>query len=387
MNRISRLLYDRFLKRLSPDDETVLEQWKDADPRHADLWRRVADPAALDEEYRFRLLVNSERAETDMLNRIRIAEAPRRRRRRLIAGITSAAAVAALCLWWFAPASPDLSPADIKVAAISNIDDIKPGVTKAIVTSPGGMAIELNSDDDGQSVELLAADHPRASAGQVTKVSNLRLDVPRGAEFCVLLEDSTRVWLNSASTLSYPESFGANERRVRVTGEAYFMVTRDESRPFYVEAGDQLIRVYGTSFNVRDYDDDGVVYTTLEKGSISLSRLSGETGEVFIRPGQQSVFAPDASELVIRAVDPEVIGGWRHGRFVFEEQPLSAIMRDLSRWYDFEYEFADEEIADIVFMGSIPRYADFATAAQILENSGAVQFEIASSKVIISKNQ
>lgn len=371
---------------MSHDETAELESWKDADPRNADLWRRVADPAALDEEYRFRLLVNSERAEADMLNRIHIAEAPRRRRR-IIAGITSAAAVAALCFWWFAPASPDLSSDDVTVASINNIGDIKPGTTRAVVTSSGGMAFQLDGDDDGQSVEFLTADHPRLSAGQVTKVNDLCLEVPRGGEFCVLLEDSTRVWLNSASTLSYPERFGATERRVRVTGEAYFMVARDESRPFYVETGGQRIRVYGTAFNVRGYDDDGTVYTTLEQGSISLSDIEGTSGEIFMLPGQQSIYAPDDVEILIRSVDPEVIGSWRHGRFVFEEQPLSAIMRDLSRWYDFEYEFADEDIADIVFMGSIPRYADFATAAQILENSGAIRFDIADSKVVISKTR
>ncbi len=385
MNKISQLLYKRFLGRLSQDETAELDSWKDEDPRNADLWRRVGDPASLDEEYRLRLLVNSERAEADMLNRIHVAEAPRRRRR-IIAGIASAAAVAVLCFWWFAPVSPDLSPAEVTVASINNIGDIKPGSTRAIVTSSGGMAFQLDGDDDGQPVEFLTADHPRPSAGQVTKVNGLCLEVPRGGEFCVVLEDSTRVWLNSASTLSYPERFGATERRVRVTGEAYFIVTRDEARPFYVETGGQRIRVYGTAFNVRGYEDDRTVYTTLEQGSISLSDINEASGEVFIVPGQQSVFNPEATEISIRSVDPEVIGGWRHGRFVFEEQPLSAIMRDLSRWYDFEYEFADEGIADIVFMGSIPRYADFATAAQILENSGAIRFDIADSKVVISKN-
>ena len=90
------------------------------------------------------------------------------------------------------------------------------------------------------------------------------------------------------------------------------------------------------------------------------------------------------NRLNMRTVDPQVIAGWRHGRFVFEEQPLSSIMRDLSRWYDFEYEFESPEVAQIVFMGSIPRYADFASAISIIEMSGGLRFTTRDGKVIIS---
>ncbi|WP_305150667.1 DUF4974 domain-containing protein [uncultured Duncaniella sp.] len=87
----------------------------------------------------------------------------------------------------------------------------------------------------------------------------------------------------------------------------------------------------------------------------------------------------------MKIVKTEVITGWRHGRFVFEEQPLSNIMRDLSRWYDFEYEFADPNVGDIVFLGSIPRYADFKTAISILEKSGGIRFSLTDGRIVISK--
>ena len=87
----------------------------------------------------------------------------------------------------------------------------------------------------------------------------------------------------------------------------------------------------------------------------------------------------------MKVVDPSVITGWRHGRFVFEEQPLSSIMRDLSRWYDVDYEFDDPALEKIVFMGSIPRYADFATAISIIEKSGGLKFVMQGDRVLIRR--
>ena len=151
-----------------------------------------------------------------------------------------------------------------------------------------------------------------------------------------MLEDSTVVWLNSESTLSYPEVFRASERRVHVTGEAYFAVKPDDSRPFYVETDEQVVRVYGTAFNVRTYADDPCVCTTLEHGSIAISLAETPSGEVRFSPGHQARLNRQDSKLdMLIVVDPQVITGWRNGRFVFQNQPLSVIMRDLARWYDF----------------------------------------------------
>lgn len=215
----------------------------------------------------------------------------------------------------------------------------------------------------------------------------LCLDVPRGGEFKIILEDSTEVWLNSESTLSYPEVFSPTERRVRVTGEAYFAVKTDAKRPFYVETDRLTVKVYGTAFNVRAYADDPFIYTTLERGSISITRTDISSGEVLLSPGHQALLNREDLKLNMRTVDPQVITGWRHGRFVFEEQPLASIMRDLSRWYDFDYEFESPELEQIIFMGSIPRYADFATAISIIEMSGGLHFTTQDGKVIISSQK
>ena len=142
--------------------------------------------------------------------------------------------------------------------------------------------------------------------------------------------------------------------------------------------------MYGTTFNVRAYADDPYIYTALEHGSISIRRSESPSGEVRMSPGHQALLNREDSKLNMRIVDTQVITGWRNGRFVFEDQPLSVIMRDLARWYDFEYEFDDPSLADIIFMGSIPRYSDFTVAKRILERSGDIELRTADNKIIIS---
>ncbi|MDE7147162.1 MAG: FecR domain-containing protein, partial [Duncaniella sp.] len=215
---------------------------------------------------------------------------------------------------------------------------------------------------------------------------NLCLEVPRGGEFKIQLEDGTEVWLNSSSRLYYPKTFSGDVRKVRIEGEAYLAVATDSLRPFYVETDNQQIRVYGTEFNVRYYPDETEVYTTLERGKVSLSRLDEPDAELFLTPGHQAVFRTADQRVRVRPVNTDVVTSWRKGRFVFEHQTLMRIMQDLSRWYDFEYEFTDDSLRGEEFMGSIPRYSDFTTAIAILEKCGGIKFSVSDGKVIVSRS-
>lgn len=382
MKPISKLLYKKFLGEVSAEDQASIDSWKDDNEAREALYQRVTDNKEVGAELRLRSLVNRDRALADMERRISLLNAPARKHRRvwLYAGGVAAAVLLVFGILRLTHVKPVPTP-EIEIAAVQSVDDIKAGVTMATLTADNGNVIQLTGADSSYLAEV---DMLRSSAD---KIKDLCLDVPRGAEFKIMLEDSTEVWLNSASTLHYPEKFGQKERRVKISGEAYFIVAADSLRPFYVETDEQIVRVYGTRFNVRDYREDEAVFTTLEAGSVSLRHRGGDSGEIFLSPGHQSVFSHDDAVVKIREVNPQEVCGWRHGKFVFEEQPLATIMRDLSRWYNFEYEFPDPTVGDIIFMGSIPRYASFATAAEILENSGVVKFEVIDSKVIILKNK
>lgn len=255
-----------------------------------------------------------------------------------------------------------------------------PGENKAILTLTDGRQIALGEKVGKEKPSLL----DKAIAKITGSQKHLCLDIPRGGEFKIVLEDSTVVWLNSETQLIYPEKFAENERRVIVKGEAFFKVAHESNRPFKVETDGQLVTVHGTQFNVKSYKEDKKILTTLLEGSISLSR-KGNNSEVLLSPGHQSQFDKQTSSMNVKSVNAEMVASWRLGKFVFENQTLEEIMQELSRWYSFEYDFANADLKKIEFMGSIPRYSKFTTALTILEKSGNIHFKVHGKHLIVTK--
>lgn len=386
MDPISRI----FLKKLtggelSDTEKARLEAWCGQNDHNRGVSDRLGDLNHLEKEYHLRSIINPAKALADMQHRI--STLPSVRRSRQVRHLIAAAVIIAICLtggltlYHFRHShATDTPVAEASAGEPKDLSDFKHGQTKAILTDESGKTLALNQND----IATPATELFKEADGTTDKsLESLKLEVPRGGEFKVILEDSTVVWLNSESTLRYPKIFGHDERRVEMTGETYFAVNHDARRPFYVVSGNQQIRVYGTTFNVRGYSDDDAILTTLESGSISMTRLDGTGGELKLSPGHQAVFDKSDSNVTLRVVNPKIVTGWRHGKFVFDEQPLSTIMRDLSRWYNFDYEFADNEAPNVIFKGSIPRYADFKEAITILELSGGLHFSVANNRIVV----
>lgn len=376
LDRIIEILYKRLAGgRLSEAESAELDAWVAESPgTRRQFVEEMADRGKLAEEYRLRPHIDSSRPHEEMRRRLDIRDRkPFNRKTAIWAAASLLLLLGIGGVFLSRDGKPTRQVAEVK--RTMTIEQLTPGAAKAIVTLPGGDTIRVENGPETLDLSSLA----KRTNGR------LAVDVPRGGEFIVVLEDSTRVWLNSESRLVYPEHFASAGRRVQLEGEAYFDVTHSDTQPFFVETGGQQVRVYGTEFNIRSYPEDKAVYTTLSEGSVSLSRLDGRGGEIFLSPGKQAVFDKDSREARVRPVDIETVTGWRHGRFVFEEQTLGQIMRDLSRWYDFDFEFADAEAAETVFMGSIPRYSNFKTAIAILEKSGGLKFAVEDGHLVISK--
>ena len=377
--QISRLIYRSILGTISEAEKAELDEWMNAHPDNAELVSRLHDPVYLEKERKFRRKVDTRHPAADMQRRVNAMKARR-------VAILSGCAAAVCALIWCATLLFRGSMAPVSVTApVAHdivIDSIKPGRPVAKMVTPTGATVTL----DSLNIAAMPVDAtmPVSAKVPVTAPEQLCLDVPRGGEFKIVLSDSTVVWLNSESQLRFPETFAANERRVSISGEAYFEVKKDPSRPFYVESAGQVVQVYGTRFDIKAYPDEETVYTTLEEGCISLRRLDHHGGELFLVPGQQALYNLAESDVEMKEVKTSVITGWRHGRFVFEEQTLASIMRDLSRWYDFEYEITDPSLENDVFLGSVPRYSDFRSVISILEKCGDISFSTSGDKVIIS---
>lgn len=387
-SRTSQLFYRHILGILTEEERIELDEIVRHDPVAAKFMEQLEDKGDLHKEFGMYGLINTENAYWRTQTKINEI----RRRRRLQTAWKVAAVlivIIGLAIWQFIPLPNMDSHQDSTPTAIAKADEIKNDKTMARISFPDGETCELTSGQDGQPVSKIMQSIPSHKGSGVGKKGNsdVCLDVPRGREFKIVLEDSTEVWLNSDSQLRYPVSFADNERRVSVTGEVYMSVKKDASRPFYVESSGQEVRVYGTTFNIKAYPDERYVYITLETGSIALRQLSGEGGELILSPGNQAVYDPAESKVDMKTVNPDKISSWHQGRFVFEEQPLGNILRDMSRWYDFEFKFEDEGIENLVFMGTIPRYTDFKTALLTLEMCGDVEFKVADNTVIARKKR
>lgn len=381
---ISHLLYHLIIGDISDAGRRDLADWAAENEYNRRVLERLQDKDYLLREYRRIRAVDPRRAMKDMESRIAAPQPFIRRpwsRVRTITLSVAGLAAAIVLLFGFYTYYQNLTPEKPKaiVAQVAS-SKITHGSTQAVLTLENGDTLHLGSSAKDNAAKM-AEGHSVFSGGH----AKLSVSTPRGGEFKITLEDGTEVWLNAETQLRYPERFGDGERRVAVTGEAFFKVAKDSKRPFYVETAGQVVRVYGTEFNVHAYPEDKSVATTLVEGSIALQAASGNGSQLMLTPGHQALFDKLSHEASVKSVDTEVVTSWRSGSFVFENQNLGDIMQTLSRWYDFDYKFADASLAHTEFMGSIPRYGEFADVVEILETSGGLKFRIKGRTVIISR--
>ncbi len=205
------------------------------------------------------------------------------------------------------------------------------------------------------------------------------LRVPRGGEYSITLSDGSVVYLNSESELRYPVKFAGEDRRVYLSGEAYFDVTADKEHPFVVDLKTSAVKVLGTGFDVRAYKDENEILTTLVSGSVVFS--AGKES-VVLKPGEQAVL-DQSGELETREVDTYLYTAWKEGVFAFKQQRLEEIMKIVSRWYNVNVFWENASQKEVVFTGKMRRYDDFSKIVEMLEMTGNTEFEIKGNNIFI----
>ena len=198
-----------------------------------------------------------------------------------------------------------------------------------------------------------------------------------GGDYLLVLSDGTRVWLNAETELEYPAQFVGKERKVKLTGEAYFEVMPDAERPFVVETGNMQTRVLGTSFNIKAYTNEGAIYTTLLSGKVevSLADCMVDVAPVVLEPGMQSYWKRGASDFELREVDLDNVIAWRYGVFVFNEDCLDVVTRVLSRWYGVRFVEDGGGIGRHTFSGKISKDEKLESILKILTLAGGPEFK------------
>ncbi|MBD8390432.1 FecR family protein [Dysgonomonas sp. BGC7] len=210
------------------------------------------------------------------------------------------------------------------------------------------------------------------------------IEVPYKGTYKVILPDGTKVSLNSGSILEFPDHFLTNERVVKLKGEAFFDVVKADGKPFIVNTNNMSIRVLGTKFNVKSYDNESSSYATLLEGKIELST---DKERKSIQPGEQVVLNKETEALDIKEIDTEPIIAWIDDMFYFDRTPLEDVMRSLSRWYGVDIRYADDDpnVKKIVYSGKVRMYTHPEDILRKFEKTGGVKFELTDNTITISK--
>ena len=239
---------------------------------------------------------------------------------------------------------------------------------------------ELSIRNEGSRLRYTASENTKNEQAN----NYNELIVPKGGEFTLTLSDGTKVWLNSQSKIRYPVIFNDITREVYLEGEAYFEVAKDPQHPFHVNARNGVnIEVLGTSFNVRSYTDENAIETVLEEGSV---RMSQGKDAVILSPGNKAVYLPN-EPIQLTTVNTELYTAWRHGQYIFMEESVENILKQLSRWYDIEVFYSNEAAKSVVFSGDVRKYDDINTLLEAMEIAGGIHFRINGKTQIVSYSE
>lgn len=328
-------------------------------------------------EYEMHIIAkfNTEKALSKLKNRKQV------KRRGILSWIAAASVVviAGVSAWILLSQEPD-------VDNLSVTEKFEPG--KAIVTLEMASGLKYRLDTlssvvrnnrvnvafDNNDGVLKIKEQDSLADGATKEIGYNTVNVPYGGTYTVELCDGTKVYLNSGTTLEFPSRFDGKVRSVILKGEAYFDVARNVSKPFVVEVDEMKVKVLGTSFNVKSYVDEPGVYTTLVEGSVAILR-DGQP-EKKIKPGEQAYYNKSVGTLSVSPVDVDEFTAWKDGLFCFKDIALEEILRIVSRWYDLEIFYMNQEAKSVVYSGKMPMYSSVEDVLRKFEISGDVRFEL-----------
>ncbi len=376
----SEKLIDRYLKGdCTPEEKLLLERFY-----LEESTRRKLSASEIDAEGR-----KAEIWEATQKEIIRTTYKPAHTLRLLLAA-ASVLLVLSVSFWFYSERTKGKLPA---IKTVKNTEKSIPASGKALLTLADGTTIALDNAADGMLSSQAGNRVVKAGNGNIiyqdgkgepaskNKITYNTLTIPCGSLYHLTLSDGSSVWLNSASSITFPVSFPGNERIVTITGEAYFEIAGNRNKPFLVRSGDQIIRVLGTHFNVMAYNNDAAVITTLLEGSVKI--IKNKT-EILLKPGQAVSISNISNSVKVTSVNTDDAIAWRQGYFKFDNEGLESIMNKISRWYDTDIEFKDD-VKDKRFWGTYSRSKGLTDLLNDLEQTDDVHFKVDGRRIIVMK--
>ena len=276
---------------------------------------------------------------------------------------------------------------------LAETERIVPGVKAELILSTGervilnqqSALIEGMNEMGIQNDSVTGLNYTTAKVQGVGMVYNT-MRIPVGGFYQLALSDGSKVWLNSMTELRFPVTFTGEERKVYLTGEAYFKVASDSKHPFIVVTEEGMeVKVYGTEFNMNTYQQDAV-QTVLVSGKVGI-RVNATGKEVMLAPRQMAEYSEKTGVVRVEDADPYRYIAWKDGEFVFERETIEEIMERLGRWYDVKVFYENESLKQKRFTGVISRYEDIEQVLRLIEGPATLRFEIKGNVVTVKYGQ
>lgn len=374
---------------LTPEEQLQLNNWL-KDEKNKELFDQLKDKDNLVKELAFH-------HQFDIATGKQIIEQKKQRRR--IIKLTWYRYAAAAVVMMAVASVWVLNHTKINKATVGNNNtiavqkDIPPGETKAVLTLADGSKIFLESAGNGKLADQAGITISNQNGqlvyrqnGTATNAAQYNtLTTAKGETFVAQLADGTLAWLNAGSSIRYPVSFTGSERIVEITGELYFEVKHDATKPFHVKVNGMDIQVLGTHFDANAYSDEESIKTTLLQGSIKIS--TGDKIKI-LKPRQQAQVSNSTNKNekdihVISDVNTDEVIAWKNGFFNFDGVDIPTALRQVARWYNIDIIYEGEVPRD-KFVGEVERNLSLSQALKILERAG-LQFTVQGRKLIVKQ--
>ena len=366
------------------DDARVLEDWVNASAKNAAFLGKFTDEGLL--ELQLRLWNNID-------PKVGFENWRRGRRNTRIRQIFQWSAAAVILLTvavGIVIRREDSKNLVVAPRAMVPISTVPPGKNTAVLTLANGQNILLDSIGDGELVRqgrtrIIKKDDQSlsylAGTNDATPLGYNVLSTPRAGQYRLVLPDGSRVWLNNVTKLRYPTSFQGMDRTVELSGEAYFEITRDPSKPFIVKVRDEAVEVLGTSFNIMAYPEESGTQTTLLTGAVAVKT---DESMVRLKPGEQAQVGDRRRLRVIKDVASSDIISWKDGFFYFGRASFASMMRQLARWYDVDVIY-EGKAPDVEFGGKLDRNLPLNDLLKFLDKN-QIHFRLEGRKLIVLPN-
>jgi ferric-dicitrate binding protein FerR (iron transport regulator) len=276
-----------------------------------------------------------------------------------------------------------------KTESAKPVNIAPPTSSNAVLTLANGQVVVLDSAGNGTIVKQGSVDIVKLADGQIAykgigqNTGYNTLSNPRGSKVVsIVLSDGSKVWLNAASNIRYPVAFSGKERKVEISGEAYFEVAHNAAKPFIVQKGETEVRVLGTHFNVEAYDDESSLDVTLLEGSVSVATQKSISRPKVIRPGEQAQVRQDGNIKLASSVNLNEVMAWRDNMFSFNGADIETIMRQVSRWYNVEVVF--KKPVTEKFYAEVSKNTNISTLLKMLEATKAVHFKMEGDVIVVT---